>query len=70
MVTVDVTQPHPQTRDSGGLAERFRQARESMREFDAALESVGSPRMPEKRLDRAPTPVPTIPVFNPTVLTY
>ncbi len=69
-MTLDATQQESKTTDSDGLAQRFREARESMSELDAALDSLGSPRKPERRVDRAPTPVPTIPVFNPTVLTY
>ncbi len=69
-MAMDATQQESKTTDSDGFAQRFREARESMSELDAALESLGSPRKPEKRVDRAPTPVPTIPVFNPTLLTY
>ena len=69
-VTMDATQQESKTTDSDGVAQRFREARESMRELDAALDALGSPRKPERRVDRAPTPVPTIPIFNPTVLTY
>lgn len=56
--------------DSGNLDELRREVREKMRELDAALESVGSPRRPEKRLDRAPLPEQTTPIFNPAMLTY
>lgn len=60
----------PDSTDAERFAESFQDAREAMRQFDDALESVGSPRKPEKRLDRAPAPVPTIPIFNPTKLSY
>ncbi len=66
----NATQSHSESMDSSGLAKRFQQARESMRQLDDALCSLGSPRNPEKRTDRAPTPVPTTPIFNPTKLSY
>ena len=56
--------------DAERLAELFRGARQAMRQLDDALESLGSPRNSEKRLDRAPAPVPSIPIFDPAKLSY
>lgn len=56
--------------DAERVAESFHDAWAAMRQFDDALESLGSPRNPVKRLDRAPAPVPAIPIFNPAELSY
>ncbi len=62
--------PATNEQDPSRLPDLLRRVREEMRELDAALESVGSPREPEKRLDRAPLPAQTTPIFNPATLTY
>jgi len=69
-MTLNTMQPHRDTTRAKGLADRFQEAREATRQLDDALHSLGSPRKPEKRLDRAATPPPTTPVFNPTKLSY
>ncbi len=69
-MTPNTMQPHADSVDTERLSDSFQQAREAMRQLDEALESLGSPRNPEKRIDRAPTPIPTTPIFNPTKLSY
>ncbi len=64
------SKPTFEPNDAQNLRKCFEQARQAMRLLDDALESLGSPRNPEKRTDRAPTPVPTTPIFNPTKLSY
>ncbi len=67
-MTLDTMLPQAESVDPGSCAEQFQQAREDMRQLDEALGKLGSPRESQRRLDRAPMPVPTIPIFNPTVL--
>ena len=55
---------------SHDLADLLRRVQEDMSELDAALELLGSSREPKKRLDRAPLPAQTIPIFNPATLSY
>lgn len=69
-MTFDPMQSKLEGIEPGRIAERFREAREDMRQLDEALGRLGSPREPQRRLDRAPMPVPTIPIFNPTVFSY
>lgn len=66
----NATESKPGTIDADRVNERFEEAREDMRQLDEALGKMGSARSPQRRLDRAPTPAPTIPIFNPTVLSY
>lgn len=62
--------PEGKSLESTDLAEMLKQTREKMRVLDAALESLGSVREPKERLDRAPVPVQSIPIFNPSTLSY
>ena len=55
---------------SSEVADMVQRAQEKMAELDAALQSIGSPRKPEKRIDRAPVVAPSTPIYNPTVLSY
>lgn len=66
----DMATSQDKLQESTGLADMRKKAREKMRELDAALESLGPAREPKKRLDRAPLPVQSIPIFNPGTLSY
>ncbi len=69
-MTLDAMHPKAKGNDPDRLTERFQEARDDMRQLDEALRKLGSAAKPQWRLDRAPMPVPTIPIFNPTILSY
>ncbi len=69
-MTLDAMHPKVEGIDPDRSTERFQEARDDMRQLDEVLRKLGPPAKPQWRLDRAPMPVPTIPIFNPTVLSY
>lgn len=69
-MTLDAMHPKAKGLGPDHLTERFQEARDDMRQLDEVLRKLGPPPKPQWRLDRAPMPVPTIPIFNPTILSY
>lgn len=70
-MTGEARQSNPVNDEGNGTARAFfERARREMAELDSAIESVGSTRQPERRVDRAPAPMPTTPIYNPAVLGY